>query len=767
MSFIWIATGRLVPRTVLLSGKAYKTAAFHLHHIALIHIRPMQGDRVSHCSFFSSTPQDIWVKNTDRLLESSVGIWSGYDWQQAIQGVIYWQKQETSEGIALAWKLIDRAIEEEEEEEETTSHIDHNSIDIPLDELLEGIVNTWSQTPGQWTSRDILRKIETYQSRLPKLNVTITTYDRIMDTAIKHGEEDAHVFAAQVLHKLISRALDGYTMRPTITTFTIAIDALAKSGASDAPQQAEALFQKINDLACRGWDNMTPSTITYSALISTWANSGQQNAAKRAEELLLECPSPSTICFNAVMNTWSKSSAMESADRCFQIFQHMKKSTNSTPNATSYGTVITAFAKQGRAREAEAMMFELLNEYEKQPNHLDLMPDRIQFNALLHAWAKSGEEGAALRAEALLEKMHTIAKISKNNNLLPDVVSFSSILDAWAKSNNPIAASRAEAILQRMHEHDKSGALDMKPNLVTYCTVLDCLAKSRSTISANRAGVILEQMIARYEAGESNVKPDIVAFSIVINAFAKVGDANSAVKAQAIFDRMTSFRVQPNTKAYSSLLSAWIYCRDPRAAEIGEGYLAEMKRRYASGDTFCMPDTIFFSSLIKALCISADPSASERAQALLREMKQLQAAGHKNCSPSVITYLSLLDVVAKSKSTDKAVVAWKILCEMDEGSIKPDYEIFRLVLKACGYSNKYDLLTREQAFKIAMRTFTRAIKETRPSADLFSFFFMAAAGLGHDKEVEFVYNISCQGGFDNNKYVRQQWRRATTPLVQK
>ena len=161
---------------------------------------------------------------------------------------------------------------------------------------------------------------------------------------------------------------------------------------------------------------------------------------------------------------------------------------------------------------------------------------------------------------------------------------------------------------------------------------------------------------------------------------------------------MILFGVHPNTKTFSSLLSALIYCRDPRAAEIGEGYFAEMKRRYASGDTFCKPDTIFFSTLIKALCISEDPTASDRAVALLGEMKQWQAAGHKNCSPSIITYNSLMDIISRSKSTDKAVVAWKILREMDECSIKPDDGIFRFVLKACGYSNKYDLPNREQAF---------------------------------------------------------------------
>ena len=72
---------------------------------------------------------------------------------------------------------------------------------------------------------------------------------------------------------------------------------------------------------------------------------------------------------------------------------------------------------------------ELLNEYAKS-KHPDMIPERIQFNTLIDAWAKSGEKGSAQRAEALLETMSNVARQANNQNLLPDVYSFTSVLNA-------------------------------------------------------------------------------------------------------------------------------------------------------------------------------------------------------------------------------------------------------------------------------------------------------------------------------------------------
>ena len=96
-------------------------------------------------------------------------------------------------------------------------------------------------------------------------------------------------------------------------------------------------------------------------------------------------------------------------------------------------------------------MQELLDEFDRTED-LDLVPHRVQFSSLIDAWAKSGEKGAAQKAEYLLETMHDMATATNNINMFPNVISFNSVLHAWAKSNDPFAASHAEAILQKMHE---------------------------------------------------------------------------------------------------------------------------------------------------------------------------------------------------------------------------------------------------------------------------------------------------------------------------
>ena len=432
----------------------------------------------------------------------------------------------------------------------------------------------------------------------------------------------------------------------------------------------------------------------------------------------------------------------------------------------SCGTAIASFLKNGRPREAEMALQELLNEYAKS-KHPDMIPERIQFNTLIDAWAKSGEKGSAQRAEALLETMSNVARQANNQNLLPDVYSFTSVLNAWAKSNDPEASTHAEAILHQMHELGKIGTTDLKPTNVSYNTFLDCLANARSIIAAEKAEVFLVRMIAQYNAGNEMIKPDIISFNIVINAFAKSGVLNSAPKAEAVFDRMKALGVQPDTTTFNSLISAWTNSRDPRAADKAAKYLKDMTRLYEGGHESCKPDTTSFNAVVNAWSRSKDSMAADRAQELLEEMKQWETKGHTDCRPDVITYTSLLNVVARSKAKDKAVVSWNILGEMEKRFIKPDERVFGSVMMACAFSKTFDRPTRQLAFDIALKTFRRAYFETKPSAETFSFFFQAAEGLGHDKEVELVYRFCCKAGFENNALVQRDVKNAAPYLVRK
>ena len=703
----------------------------------------------------SSIFPDEWTERADRLVASEPGSWGSDEWTDALELTRYWK------GTDVAWLVMDRLVVEESQQAKEGS---------VRTGILSELVQAWKETPGEITVRDVLGNLESYRKRVPELTPPTKLYNMLLDTAVKWREADAHVLAQETLKSLVDAGVDNLFCRPDTTTFNICIYALAKSGTPDAAQRAEALVDQMNDLTANGWQNVEPDETTFTTLISTWANSKEPGAAERAEDLLRTLPGPSTMRFNAVLSAWVKSDDEHSADRSAAVFHYMRRlyrngaNTKVKPVTSTYGMAIAAFAKRGRAREAEALMEDLLQQYDRNKD-ADLIPDRIHFNALIDAWAKSGEKGAPERAEGILNKMRILSKQTRNPAITPDATSYTSCIHAWAKSNDPIAGARAELILERMRKMDKAGIPLMKPNILSYGAVLDCLANSRSKDSADRAEAILGRMIDRYKKGEKDMMPTAISFNTVINAFAKSGDKDAATKAEAIFDRMKSVGVQPNTRTFSCLVSTWTNSRDSRAGEKAEGYLLKMNRLYEAGDDSCKPDTTMFSAVINAWSTSKDPHAITRARATLTEMKRLEAAGHSGCSPNEITYCSLLNVVAKSQARDKALVAWDLLLEMDARKLKPQDRTFGSALMSCAFSRGYDRTTRQRAFKVATNIIHRAYAETKPSSQTYSFFFTTAAGLKEDKIVALVYKWCCDDGFADDKWIRRSIKLAAPHFV--
>jgi len=85
---------------------------------------------------------------------------------------------------------------------------------------------------------------------------------------------------------------------------------------------------------------------------------------------------------------------------------------------------------------------------------------------VITAIVNNGEIDAPNRAERLLretEEKFTHASIAPNR------VTFNVLIDAWAKSGQP---ERAQAILLRMEELAKTGVTDMEPDFVSFSSVI-------------------------------------------------------------------------------------------------------------------------------------------------------------------------------------------------------------------------------------------------------------------------------------------------------
>jgi hypothetical protein len=83
-------------------------------------------------------------------------------------------------------------------------------------------------------------------------------------------------------------------------------------------------------------------------------------------------------------------------------------------------------------------------------------------------WAKSGGGRAASeRAEEILEWMDRLCK-QGNKDVAPDTISFNAVLDAWARSGDRNAPRRCEQILDHMDELYRAGNMGVKPDTYTY-----------------------------------------------------------------------------------------------------------------------------------------------------------------------------------------------------------------------------------------------------------------------------------------------------------
>jgi PPR repeat family/PPR repeat len=190
----------------------------------------------------------------------------------------------------------------------------------------------------------------------------------------------------------------------------------------------------------------------------------------------------------------------------------------------------------------------------------DVKVDTISFNAVLDAWARSGDRVAPRRAEQILEHMDGLYR-SGNKGVKPDRYTYNTLINVWAKSGERGSAFRAESVLMAMEKRHRDGDQDFKPNTRTYTSVIDALAKSGESGAARRAEQILNNMISRYEAaGDPDVKPNVHTANAVCNACAFSKDDEDREEALQIAFRVYDWlanqsEMSPDSYTYTILLS--------------------------------------------------------------------------------------------------------------------------------------------------------------------------------------------------------------------
>lgn len=474
--------------------------------------------------------------------------------------------------------------------------------------------------------------------------------------------------------------------------------------AEDLLNYAEAASSKLG-----GVNMLTPGTDTYGIVIEAYAKVGD---ASKAEELLQriepkwlnETPSPkskndrfypTSNLYQSVLAAWAFSRQPNSARMAESVLEkmsHLQRLGYDVRFKTiHYNLVINALAKSGEhgaAVRAEKIIDHMMRESKdsSSPGARRVTPCSRTFNTCLHAYANSKERNAAEKAEALLNRMEDLHQNGETKDCAPNRISYNNVITAWSRSGVKGAAERAEAILahmQRIAEMDESR--ETSPNEISFNGVMAAWSTSNERGAAARCQALLAHMTKLCREGNKDVCPDTVSYSTTIHALAVSGEKNAAERAQALLESMEKLhkegisRVRPNTVCYTAVLNAISKSRDPDMAKKAEVLLQRMERMANDGNISVKPNHMTYATVIDCYSKSPQKGTANKARNLLDRLKQRAQEGECDLKPNINTYTAVLDAYSRE---GQVADAEKLLQDMEEQGPKPTSITYNVLIKA-------------------------------------------------------------------------------------
>jgi Pentatricopeptide repeat domain/PPR repeat len=332
-------------------------------------------------------------------------------------------------------------------------------------------------------------------------------WNSIMSAWVKSKNPDTVQRTGEILRMLEANAAAGLAdCRPDVISYNTHLHALSSlaSPANDYARRADALLTRMEGgmhQEAAAASSVAPNSFSYNIVIDAYARSNQGMAAAHTLRRLIQQRQnglePDTFSFNRVMAALtqdanatatagataasSSSAAATMLDMAEKLLWYMEETFASgvhswaRPDVTSFATILHAHAKQGNAERAQHILNTMK---ERSASYRGgggddgtvgaLRPNRYCYNAVISAWAASGQGlVAARKAEALLEEMQT----SGERSLTPNSFTYNAVLKAWSQSGTRCCGAKAELYLQKMWDLYHAGNAKVKPNDFSYNTV--------------------------------------------------------------------------------------------------------------------------------------------------------------------------------------------------------------------------------------------------------------------------------------------------------
>ena len=241
-------------------------------------------------------------------------------------------------------------------------------------------------------------------------------------------------------------------LKPDSYTYSSVIGCFVKFGRTDAPQKAEEILERMQDLY-HNYRGDPIATSVYNSVINAWASSGSKHALKRVKELLSimeksddedhSIPKPNRITYNTVIKAMRDGTA-EDADYATQILIGLETmgqhESHLLPDSYSYTSVITAYGRSDADNKAEKAL-EILERMilASQKGNMAANPPTHSFNAALNACAfVDGDDTKKSKAFEIAMKVYALLQRYGE----PDHTSYGTLLRACATLLHPTDKKR-------------------------------------------------------------------------------------------------------------------------------------------------------------------------------------------------------------------------------------------------------------------------------------------------------------------------------------
>lgn len=245
------------------------------------------------------------------------------------------------------------------------------------------------------------------------------------------------------------RACHGLVCLLTLDRFVhVELRRWAKSGAKDAVERTEAIFDRMVALYECGHAAAGPNLFSYVILINTYGRcSRDPSASQKAENTL------------------------------FEMYRKYKAGNDDLkPNIQLVTTVIDCWQKSGRrdaGERAEALLDWTLNLYNEKQDEA-IRPNEFTFAATISAWGRSRKLGKAARARRILTKM---IDLHESGALItcPNTHCYTAVINSCAYCENDVSEKREALRIAIATYKELTASKYGVPSEVTFSTLLTAL----------------------------------------------------------------------------------------------------------------------------------------------------------------------------------------------------------------------------------------------------------------------------------------------------